>query len=356
MSENLEREGLGGTGTTGTKVRGKGVAVAVGVGATRPNKGEDESVRPPQQRRPGYFKALDSETIPFFFTNFPNQVKRTELWQLFASFGQVGEVFVPNKLDKWGRKFGFVKFKNVSNIEVLEQDLEEVWWGDVHLKVNRARFGRDEVKIKAGLSVTAHGGSKSARVEPGKTFLKALGPMSAQKLGEEVESYPCLEVAPSEDLLEFLQDCCVGFLSFYRDTNQVVNSMKMEGINNILVTEMGDNMVLLKPAARDAIASAQSLHKQWWDCNFLEVKSWAPQMVADRRRVWIRVHGIPLHVWGETVFKLLGSKFGIFLDFDEDSVGWRKLDKARILISTARKGIINEQLNTCFGCWRKAFR
>ena len=56
------------------------------------------------------------------------------------------EVFDPQKLDRWGRKFGFVKFREVGDLEDLESRLEEVWLWKIRLKVNRARFGRDDQK------------------------------------------------------------------------------------------------------------------------------------------------------------------------------------------------------------------
>ncbi|MCI19841.1 RNA recognition motif, partial [Trifolium medium] len=39
--------------------------------------------------------------------------------KVFAKFGRVGEVYIPNKVDKWGRRFGFVKFLEVKNAEEL---------------------------------------------------------------------------------------------------------------------------------------------------------------------------------------------------------------------------------------------
>jgi hypothetical protein len=73
------------------------------------------------------YKYLDSSMISFFFTSFPAKAKNSDLVKLFSSYGQVSEVFVPQKLDKWGNKFGFVKFKDVGDLEDLEARLEEVW-------------------------------------------------------------------------------------------------------------------------------------------------------------------------------------------------------------------------------------
>jgi len=54
------------------------------------------------------------------------------------------------------------------------------------------------------------------------------------------------------------------------------------------------------------------------------------------------VTGIPLHVWDEPLFKKIGSLFGVFVDFDKDTIARNRLDMVRIRISTARKGIIDE--------------
>lgn len=58
----------------------------------------------------------------------------------------------------------------------------------------------------------------------------------------------------------------------------------------------------------------------------------------------MKIFGIPLHVWEEGFFKLLGDKFGMFLDFHELTVSRNRLDVAQILVSTARMGFIDEHL------------
>jgi RNA recognition motif-containing protein len=55
-------------------------------------------------------------------------------------------VFIPKKVDKWGRKFGFVKFKEVKEVEVMSEKLEDVWWDSYKLRINRGRFGKGDKK------------------------------------------------------------------------------------------------------------------------------------------------------------------------------------------------------------------
>jgi hypothetical protein len=57
-------------------------------------------------KRRGYVHRLDKVATSFFFTNFPEEVKAVDLWPKFARFGRVGEVYIPDKRDKQGRRFG----------------------------------------------------------------------------------------------------------------------------------------------------------------------------------------------------------------------------------------------------------
>lgn len=46
-----------------------------------------------------------------------------DLWREFMKWGSVREVFIPQKKDKYGRRFGFVRFKAVDNVKWLEDQL-----------------------------------------------------------------------------------------------------------------------------------------------------------------------------------------------------------------------------------------
>ena len=85
-------------------------------------------------------------------------------------------------------------------------------------------------------------------------------------------------------------------------------------------------------------------NEQWWGAMFKRVRRWFSNMVASNRLVWLNVHGIPLHVWDESLFKKLGSLFGVFDDFDEETIGRKSFEVARIQVSTSRKVIIDEEV------------
>lgn len=70
--------------------------------------------------------------------------------------------------------------------------------------------------------------------------------------------------------------------------------------------------------------------------------------MAKSRKVWIKIVGLPLHVWEESTFKKIGNLFGDFLDFDEATIGKWRFDLARIQVVTGRNGLIDECLRIKF--------
>jgi RNA recognition motif-containing protein len=95
-----------------------------------------------QEKGSSFVNRLNKEATSFFFTNFPEETLVVDLWRVFARFGRIGEVYVPNKVDKRGRRFGFAKFLEVNNVEELSKRMEDVWCGSFKLRVNLSRFGR----------------------------------------------------------------------------------------------------------------------------------------------------------------------------------------------------------------------
>jgi len=70
----------------------------------------------------------------------------------------------------------------------------------------------------------------------------------------------------------------------------------MEGISNVKVTGMGDRLLLLQMREDGGLEEVMKSHEEWWNVMFKRVRRWSPQMVSTSRSVWLKVHGIPLHV------------------------------------------------------------
>jgi len=60
----------------------------------------------------------------FFFFNFPYGFGEIEMFKIFQKWARVKEVFISRRLNKWGRRFGFVRFVEVKNVRWLERELD----------------------------------------------------------------------------------------------------------------------------------------------------------------------------------------------------------------------------------------
>ncbi|GJY64730.1 RNA-directed DNA polymerase, eukaryota [Tanacetum coccineum] len=77
-----------------------------------------------------------------FITNFPDSTTSKDLWNLCQPYGTVVDVFIPNRKSKSGKRFAFIRFIKVDNIDRLVGNLCTLWIGRFHLHANVVRFDR----------------------------------------------------------------------------------------------------------------------------------------------------------------------------------------------------------------------
>ncbi|PWA43309.1 hypothetical protein CTI12_AA536690 [Artemisia annua] len=77
-----------------------------------------------------------------FVTNFPDSVSSRDLWRECSVYGTVVDVFIPSKKSKAGKRFAFVSFIKVFNLDRLVKNLCTLWIGRYHLFAKLARFDR----------------------------------------------------------------------------------------------------------------------------------------------------------------------------------------------------------------------
>nr|XP_007139935.1 hypothetical protein PHAVU_008G071100g [Phaseolus vulgaris]ESW11929.1 hypothetical protein PHAVU_008G071100g [Phaseolus vulgaris] len=79
---------------------------------------------------------------PFFFSNFPFDLKETDLWKIFRRWGRVSDVFISRRLNIKMQRFDFVRFQGVQNIRELENQLNTIWIGSWKLYANRPKYNK----------------------------------------------------------------------------------------------------------------------------------------------------------------------------------------------------------------------
>jgi len=86
----------------------------------------------------------------FFFSNFSASHVEYEMLKFFQKWARVKEVFISRRRNRWGRRFGFVRFFGIENVVSLERELDRSYIGKMKLYVNLPRYRRDGYVRKVG--------------------------------------------------------------------------------------------------------------------------------------------------------------------------------------------------------------
>ncbi|GKC94513.1 RNA-directed DNA polymerase, eukaryota [Tanacetum coccineum] len=222
-----------------------------------------------------------------FVTNFPVSTSAKDLWNLCSGYGTVVDVYIPNRLSKTGKRFAFVRFIKVVNVDRLVGNLRTLWIGRMHIHANEVRFARPPRAAQ-----TPHPPKHVASGTP--SFTSAVkGP-----------TIPSQYISPSPALV--LDDSCV----VNRDWITVL-WVKLRGGLWVMI-ELHSIQVKAKFMSHVGIAS--------W---FGQLCSAQPDFVSRERIVWVDIEGDPLHAWSRESFCKIGSKWG-----EEDNI----LERFKIII------------------------
>ncbi|GJY28715.1 DIE2/ALG10 family protein [Tanacetum coccineum] len=212
-----------------------------------------------------------------FVTNFPEQASAKDLWNACKQYGHVVDAFIPNKRSKTSKRFGFVRFIKVFDVERLVGNLCMVWIGSHRIHANVARFHRPkgfnssrQPNQKGEIRDTSNGTIKdNAQTDNASSYAYVVKNRS-QENGES-DSKPVL----------VLDDSCVN----KQDYSCCLNGKVKEKF----LFSIGANS---------------------WFSQLIQTSS---DFTIDGRVTVVEIEGIPLKVWNENTFKRIASKWGTLL-------------------------------------------
>ncbi|GJV39876.1 RNA-directed DNA polymerase, eukaryota, reverse transcriptase zinc-binding domain protein [Tanacetum coccineum] len=232
----------------------------------------------------GSFRSKEDDvakiSTSIFVSNFPDSVSAKDLFHSCKQYGHVVDSFIPMKRLKDGKRFGFVRFINVFNVERLVNNLCTIWLNRCKLHANIARFNRDQKngnKYKTA-NQKKHEGRKNTFYDPSKeagtfdsrnSFVNVL---KGTNMVKETDSSPVIVL--EEDCLNS-KDLSNSLIGRVKDVGSLSNLKK----------------VLCNEASHD--------------------------FTPEGRIAWVDVEGIPFKFWSGKTFKKIATKWGELLDVDD---------------------------------------
>jgi hypothetical protein len=217
--------------------------------------------------------------------------------------------------------------------------ISDIWFGTFKLRVNRARF----LKNADPVPKQVHANLKPVETEVGvvgRSFKGVLVGASREEVRiisstvpAQVEDTPrqpiVWEVEVEEEVLAMLEGAYVGYLAEDKEAHILQNQFRMNGFHNLKVSSLGFAKILLWS---DKVGEVKEVVETvgWWCSLFERLVPWSPLLTSNNRATWIKCFGIPLHAWGNDLFRAVAFKYGRFIEVDEQSKNMLRCDFARI--------------------------
>nr|GEU91829.1 RNA-directed DNA polymerase, eukaryota, reverse transcriptase zinc-binding domain protein [Tanacetum cinerariifolium] len=194
-----------------------------------------------------------------YFTNFPETCSAKDLFNTCKQYGHVVDAFIPSKISKAGKRFGFVRFINFFNVERLVSNLCTGWIDRFKLRAYITRFQRPPVNVKNHVLKSTGGGKNyntSANVSDniykndqrpigvGKTYMHAVKGISQH--GSRENEVHALVLDDDCLLSKDLSKCLLGRVKEFASLANLKMTLNNKGFMDIKIQYMGEMWVMLE--------------------------------------------------------------------------------------------------------------
>nr|GEW50690.1 hypothetical protein [Tanacetum cinerariifolium] len=290
------------------------------------------------------FRAVHKSYSSIFVFNIPWKATVQDLWDSCNQWGVVIDVYIAAKRSKSGHRFGFVRFKNVNDINQLVYNLRVTWMGGFHLFADVTKYGRTnnrleersgDNKLNKGMNTqpvrdNANVFKSFNSYAKGNKSMGVSGNNDASNSGEKLVgvlvSNKANKESSNEALMFISEDDCIdldgmerSILAKVKDLSlntDLLKYMSSEGFVDVGLRYVGGRWVWLEFDSTDQVESVKN--SKVLNELFLELKYVSYDFIPDERCVWIDLVGLPLASWAPEVYKKLGGRWG-YDNNDSDS-------------------------------------
>ncbi|GKA20147.1 RNA-directed DNA polymerase, eukaryota, partial [Tanacetum coccineum] len=235
---------------------------------------------------------------------------------------------IPNGMKYVGKRFAFVRFIKVTNVERLVGNLCTLWIGRMHLHANVVRFERTPFQQSQPPPPTRPG-----KIAP--SFVSAVKGI----LPTPVLSPPAMVLDDSCMVTTDLRNYVMGEVKLFSSVNNLRVILSAEGFSIQKVVYLGGLWVMFElPSANSKSKFLAHVGVGSW---FKSLSNPQPDFSPRDRIIWVDVEGVPMHAWSSNTFHKIGSMWGEVLELGDckDECFARK----RLCIKTNRDDNILEK-------------
>ena len=238
-----------------------------------------------------------------FVDNLPHNLDKYGLKGIFQRIGFVSDSYIPAKLGRTRKRFGFIRFvKEIDAKNSVMRFNGRIIRG-CRVRVNIARHGKGnmgvnvEEALKQKLKVVPRRrwGEKNSQVD--QVMYNQKNPEVVAKLSGET----------NESFVDWLNRSIISTSSVSWDLDDLSQALAKVGCEKVRAFSKCKFILTFQTGVqRDEVFQNQGLLVKW----FHEVKNWDIYEACDSRRLWIEVFGVPPHGWSLKNFEIIASIWG----------------------------------------------
>lgn len=281
-----------------------------------------------------------SKTV--FVTNFPDHIRARDLWGLCKFYRSVVDVYIPLKKSKAGKRFAFIRFIKVNNLERLIENLCTIWIDSFHLYANKVRFNRESIQKRSfnnsNMNQANGRGSFPKTMPAGNSNGSFASVLKAGVHTNLITSTPTLVL---DDSCLMDRDFGNSLMCQVKEVTAIPNLqiiLSEEGFDSFKLTYLGGLWVLIKFGSCDILEKFR---------NHVGISSWFSSIkppintfVSNEIIIWISIEGLPLNAWTCNTFSKIAQKWGDLIVWEDTEEVF--LSRKHLCLKTKVHEIINE--------------
>ncbi|KAD3067579.1 hypothetical protein E3N88_35459 [Mikania micrantha] len=300
---------------------------------------------------------IPARATSFFLANLPEYCQSSLIWKICMPLGKIVDVYVANRKCKQGTNFGFVRFVNINDANLMIDKLKTIKIDGAKIHVNVAKWEKNKKTIEHRPP------SKAKLVHTIPSMQPVVNQFSQVNQNRSYRDVAQGKVATSSVFLRKVtlpsttawypeavkHRSLIGEVKNIQTLCNIKVILREEGLENFAISYIGGLCLLLVFKTSSETKEVLENHKTTWANSFSKLEIWKGQSFTNSRIAGLKIHGLPIQLRDDQNYNKIGELFGSLIwpsDFswnvEDNSIG-----SCHVLVSDQKR--IDEQIQVS---WR----
>ena len=254
-----------------------------------------------------------------FVDNLPFNLDRFGLKGIFQRAGIVCDSFIPAKLGRLRKRFGFVRFWSETDVVESIRRFNGINVRGFRIKVCKARYGKGELGGNGNVV-----SKQDLKLKTRKVWHEKSAP--ADQLNQKKHKVVAtVKGELNEAFLDWLNNSLICVSNEVWDLEDLTRTLVKDGCSKIRALSKFKFVLTYQTSEQKEDALKNHAKLDHW---FHEVKNWDIYEVCESRRFWIEVFGVPPHGWSLRNFESIAAIWGKMICLEtpiEDTISFESM-------------------------------